>query len=285
MSIYVPSTWKYIDYRGFDGNCFVFLMLNTHPVVILPKAWSFLRFPSPKERRETARIDEVQRGGQNGRRTVRGETRIHAARNTGPVRYVFAELWVDLHIETVRGCETDLLESRQSGRDSTRTYATSLLNLRRWSDFGIKYCWTEDQRKKRYTYSSVTIVHRGWRCAKEPARRLRAGRNNLFSPTSFALNWSTWQLGKVRPKFNMVGGYSKTGGNSWRRRGKYRQEEVEYKYIFSINPFTVIKFNARDVQIHFPRVCSFSSSFNFSYALYAIFYRLIKELMRVIANG
>jgi len=36
-------------------------------------------------------------GGQQGKR---GNT--HDRENTGPVRYVFAELWVDLHIETVR---------------------------------------------------------------------------------------------------------------------------------------------------------------------------------------
>lgn len=105
---------KNIDYKSLTATVSSFSR-SAHPVVILSGAWNFLRFPSP----ESTECEEEGRE-RGGERTGR-ETRIHAAGNTRPVRYVFAELWVDLHIETVRGCETDLPESRQSGRDDTWT--------------------------------------------------------------------------------------------------------------------------------------------------------------------
>lgn len=118
-----PRPCKNMDCKSLTATVSSFSR-SAHPVVILSRAWNFLRFPST----ESTGCEERRTGRATG--TGRG-TRIHAAGNTKPVRYVFAELWVDLHIETVRGCETDLPESRQSG-EGWHLDTTSVLNLRRW---------------------------------------------------------------------------------------------------------------------------------------------------------
>lgn len=122
LASYARRSCKNMDYKSLTATVSSFSCF-AHPVVILSRAWNFLRFPSPN-RRSAKRMTRERGRGQKGNENTRG--REHQAR---PICF----RWVMSRF-AYRNCpwRRNGFARKQTKWAGWHLDTTSVLNLRRW---------------------------------------------------------------------------------------------------------------------------------------------------------